>query len=183
MTTRIAITKRQRFDVFSRDKFTCQYCGKTPPEVTLHVDHIIPVKEGGGNEPENLRTACDECNLGKGAKLLSEQGCNDLDALSRAQEVCEAIKMAKEFSVAREHRAKMRQEICNHVCELCCTQQCNKRNVTGIARAIEEFDAERVMEWLDVAAYTVAKGTAPNETDLMKYFYGILRHIREGAEQ
>lgn len=45
---RKAISKKTRFEVFKRDRFTCQYCGATPPGVLLHIDHIHPVAEGGG---------------------------------------------------------------------------------------------------------------------------------------
>lgn len=56
---------RLRFKILSRDKFTCQYCGSSAPEVVLEVDHIIPKSKGGGNEETNLVTACKKCNLGK----------------------------------------------------------------------------------------------------------------------
>ena len=42
---RKAISKKLRFEVFKRDSFTCQYCGKSAPDVILHVDHILPVKK------------------------------------------------------------------------------------------------------------------------------------------
>lgn len=71
MASRKPISKKRRFDVFKRDGFTCQYCGATPPSVLLHVDHIVPVKEGGGNEETNLVTACQNCNLGKAAESLT----------------------------------------------------------------------------------------------------------------
>jgi 5-methylcytosine-specific restriction endonuclease McrA len=63
---RKALTKKQRFNVFKRDHFTCQYCGQTPPAVVLEVDHITPVVEGGSNDILNLLTACFDCNRGKG---------------------------------------------------------------------------------------------------------------------
>ena len=69
---RKAISKKRRFDVFKRDSFTCQYCGSHPPKAILHVDHIVPVAEGGGNETDNLVTSCDVCNLGKGARPLTD---------------------------------------------------------------------------------------------------------------
>lgn len=59
-----------RFNVLKRDAFTCQYCGRTPPEVVLHVDHIVPESEGGRDELDNLLTACADCNLGKSAQPL-----------------------------------------------------------------------------------------------------------------
>jgi HNH endonuclease len=71
MSNRVAISKGVRFEVFKRDLFTCQYCGAHPPSVTLHVDHIKPRAEGGENDTDNLVTACDTCNLGKGARQLS----------------------------------------------------------------------------------------------------------------
>lgn len=71
MATRIAISKKKRFEVFKRDFFTCQYCGATPPSVILQVDHINPVKSGGGNSMDNLITACQPCNLGKSATPLT----------------------------------------------------------------------------------------------------------------
>lgn len=71
MAKRKAISKKVRFEIFKRDGFKCMYCGAHPPSVLLHVDHIKPVADGGGNEDDNLITACEPCNLGKGARLLS----------------------------------------------------------------------------------------------------------------
>ena len=65
MGNRIKLSKRQRFDVFKRDLFVCQYCGQKPPAVVLEVDHIVPVADGGGNDAHNLITACFDCNRGK----------------------------------------------------------------------------------------------------------------------
>ena len=66
------ITKKIRFEVFKRDNFTCQYCGKNPPEVTLEIDHIEPVSKGGTNNINNLLTACFKCNRGKSNNLLNK---------------------------------------------------------------------------------------------------------------
>lgn len=68
----MSISKRQRFEVFKRDTFRCQYCGRQPPAVVLHVDHIIPSSKGGTDEYDNLVTACKDCNLGKSNRTLSE---------------------------------------------------------------------------------------------------------------
>ncbi|HII95331.1 MAG TPA: hypothetical protein HA367_06325 [Candidatus Methanofastidiosum sp.] len=59
------ISKKIRFEVFKRDGFQCAYCGKTPPEVILEVDHIDPVSKGGSDDINNLITACFDCNRGK----------------------------------------------------------------------------------------------------------------------
>lgn len=70
-TKRKALSKKTRFDVFKRDAFYCQYCGAHPPNVMLHVDHIVPVSLGGLNDTDNLITSCEPCNLGKGARRLN----------------------------------------------------------------------------------------------------------------
>ena len=59
-----------RYDILKRDGFRCQICGASQKDgVRLHVDHIVPVSKGGKTEVSNLRTLCEKCNLGKGAKM------------------------------------------------------------------------------------------------------------------
>jgi hypothetical protein len=72
VTKRKSIGPKKRFEVFKRDSFTCQYCGRSAPEVLLEIDHIKPVANGGTNNILNLVTACQGCNRGKGARLLSD---------------------------------------------------------------------------------------------------------------
>lgn len=69
---RKCISKKMRFEVFKRDSFTCQYCGRMAPDVVLQVDHIKPVSKGGKNEMINLITSCFECNNGKRDIELSD---------------------------------------------------------------------------------------------------------------
>jgi HNH endonuclease len=61
-----------RFTVFKRDGLRCVYCGKTGNESTLHVDHKISIADGGTDSIENLVTACQDCNLGKGATSIRD---------------------------------------------------------------------------------------------------------------
>lgn len=70
---RKALNKTIRFEMFKRDEFTCQYCGRKPPAVILEIDHIIPVSAGGNNDIANLITACFDCNRGKKDKLLTNK--------------------------------------------------------------------------------------------------------------
>jgi len=76
------ITKRIRFDVFKRDRFTCTYCGGRSPSVVLHVDHIIPICGGGTNNFDNLTTSCEDCNVGKGRVDLSTGPITSLENTS-----------------------------------------------------------------------------------------------------
>lgn len=69
--TRSSRPLKLRFDVFERDNFTCQYCGRTiHDKVKLVVDHVFPKSAGGPDDMDNLVTACEECNIGKGDRLL-----------------------------------------------------------------------------------------------------------------
>lgn len=61
---------RVRNAVFLRDRFICQYCWKRVDKP--HCDHVIPKSRGGKDEIENLKTACPECNLRKGARTPAE---------------------------------------------------------------------------------------------------------------
>jgi hypothetical protein len=61
-----------RYEILERDNFICQICGKYPPDIHLEVDHIIPVAEGGTDNPSNLRASCFECNRGMGILTLQK---------------------------------------------------------------------------------------------------------------
>ena len=93
--TRKPISTRTRFEIFKRDGFTCQYCGAVPPAVILHVDHIIPVCDGGSNSRDNLTTSCQQCNLGKGPVSLS---CIPDSLASRAAEIAEKEAQLRGYS-------------------------------------------------------------------------------------
>ncbi|MBM3541242.1 MAG: HNH endonuclease [Alphaproteobacteria bacterium] len=63
-----------RFNVFLRDRFTCQYCGESFPSHELTFDHVIPRSRGGRATWSNVVTACTTCNLQKGNRLPHEAG-------------------------------------------------------------------------------------------------------------
>lgn len=62
--------KLNRRELFRRDGYTCQYCGKKKPNLTM--DHVIPRHLGGSETWENIVTACAECNHLKGGRTLQE---------------------------------------------------------------------------------------------------------------
>lgn len=72
------IDKRTRFKVLERGGFKCHYCGRTPPEVTLEVDHQVPLSMGGSNSNSNLVPACFDCNRGKSADLIDAPWISDI---------------------------------------------------------------------------------------------------------
>jgi 5-methylcytosine-specific restriction endonuclease McrA len=64
--------KLSRLEVFNRDNYSCQYCGKETRHLTL--DHVIPRYRGGPHTWENLVSACVSCNRRKAGKTPEEAG-------------------------------------------------------------------------------------------------------------
>jgi len=62
--------KLSRAEVFSRDQYTCQYCGRQTRELTL--DHVIPRRRGGKHDWDNVVSACIPCNRRKGGRTPDE---------------------------------------------------------------------------------------------------------------
>jgi 5-methylcytosine-specific restriction endonuclease McrA len=60
-----------RQNIFKRDQFCCQYCGKTRD---LTLDHVVPKARGGKSAWTNLVTACKRCNTTKGNNTPEEAG-------------------------------------------------------------------------------------------------------------
>lgn len=55
-----------------RERGRCAICmkdisGLLVPEKDLHIDHIVPIKNGGTNDATNLQCLCSSCNLKKSA--------------------------------------------------------------------------------------------------------------------
>jgi len=64
--------KFNRREILRRDNFTCQYCGKHTPELTI--DHVVPRHLGGRHTWTNVVAACPACNHHKGGRLLTHAG-------------------------------------------------------------------------------------------------------------
>jgi 5-methylcytosine-specific restriction endonuclease McrA len=62
--------KMTRFEIFNRDKYTCQYCGTQSHSLTL--DHVIPRYRGGQHTWENVVSACAACNRRKAGRTPKE---------------------------------------------------------------------------------------------------------------
>jgi 5-methylcytosine-specific restriction endonuclease McrA len=64
--------KLTRLEVFHRDQYTCQYCGRQTHQLTL--DHVIPRYQGGEHIWKNVVSACIPCNRRKAGKMPNEAG-------------------------------------------------------------------------------------------------------------
>jgi len=65
--TRVRLNRRE---IFRRDNFTCQYCGKRSLDLTI--DHVVPRYLGGQHTWTNVVTACAACNHRKGGRRPAE---------------------------------------------------------------------------------------------------------------
>jgi len=64
--------KRLRFNIFRRDRFRCQYCGRSVADgALLTLEHVHPKSKGGELSKDNLLTACHDCNGGKWDDVLN----------------------------------------------------------------------------------------------------------------
>lgn len=165
-TTTKAVSKRVRFEVFKRDKFTCQYCGCAAPDVILHVDHIEPKSKGGSNNPLNLLTSCSSCNSGKGARLLSDESAIQkqkamLDAL---QERREQIEMMLEWQrglqgLADDEVAQLAEFVSERL-----GWNLNANGLNNLRKWSRKFSSPELIEAIGIAAdhYLELRGTAAN---------------------
>ena len=62
--------KLSKKEVFLRDRFSCQYCGKKTQDLTL--DHVVPRRQHGAHTWENVVAACTRCNLRKAGRTPAE---------------------------------------------------------------------------------------------------------------
>lgn len=107
----MAVSKRLRYEVLRRDGHTCRYCGRASPEVTLTVDHVVPVALGGTDDPNNLAAACRDCNAGKSASSPDATLVDDVaeDALRWSQALqAAADRMSADINARNARRAEFR---------------------------------------------------------------------------
>ena len=63
-----------RRNLFKRDHYVCQYCGRQAPPDELTIDHIVPRSQGGESTWENCVVACLDCNKRKGNRTPDQAG-------------------------------------------------------------------------------------------------------------
>jgi 5-methylcytosine-specific restriction endonuclease McrA len=66
--------KFSRRNIYMRDNYTCQYCGRVPPRDELTIDHVVPRARGGKSTWDNVVLACMRCNMRKGSRTVRESG-------------------------------------------------------------------------------------------------------------
>lgn len=66
--------KFSRANIYTRDRYTCQYCRELFEPEDLTFDHVVPVSQGGRRSWENIVTCCVNCNRRKDNRTPAEAG-------------------------------------------------------------------------------------------------------------
>lgn len=184
---RKAISKKIRFEVFKRDKFTCQYCGRKAPDVVLNVDHITPVAEGGTNDMLNLITACFSCNNGKRATPLDKNAILDKQRkqLEELQERREQIEMMFEWKQSLEDLSDYSTSLLvEYIESLITPHKIKEAGLLKVKSYLKQFGLDEVLEAVDISArqyiqYDDGMVTARSAGDFFSKIGGIASNRRK----
>lgn len=184
-TKRKPISKSLRFEVFKRDAFTCQYCGRSAPDVILEVDHIVPVAEGGKNELINLVTSCRECNRGKGKRQLSDDTAvkaqkRQLDEINAMREQTEMmLKWREELIRAEDFQARAVDEAIHRGTNYELTEYGRRK----VRLLIRQFGFAEVLEAAEIANMQyVIRGTKREVAYALEKIGGICYNRRKAKD-
>lgn len=171
--------RKLRFEVFKRDSFTCQYCGRKAPDVVLQADHIEPVALGGSDEILNLITSCQPCNAGKGATALDDHQVleKQRDELEGLEERRQQITMMLEW---RDELQGLRLDEVDLIATRIGERTGLRPNASGksdVRKWIDRYSFETVMRAVDDAfdAYLMYDGDEADEESWNVAFRKIAR--------
>lgn len=150
------IPARIRFEVLKRDHFRCQYCGRAAPEIVLHVDHVVPLKNGGKTDVLNLVSACVDCNLGKAAVPLSDSSAVEKQraavelAATRKEQVEMMAQWARELTESKDAEVAAVVEALNR--RLAVIQKCvSLEGVATVRKWVRRFPLSDLLGAIDDA--------------------------------
>ena len=173
MATRKAVGKRLRFSVFARDGFTCRYCGRQSDTVELHIDHVVPVVQGGTNDETNLITACADCNLGKSARLPTFTHPTEADRLRAAQDFHEQQSAGERARAAMEAAQRLDQDLVNLWCDAFGDTALDRRVIPNLRALMLDHGPE---EFAAILAIAAGGCYSTSDTTRIRYVYGVRRN-------
>jgi hypothetical protein len=178
------ISKKLRFEVFKRDNFTCNYCGRMAPDVVLEVDHINPVKHGGRNDILNLITACKSCNSGKGAILLSDNQVikQQQEQLKQINEKREQLKLMPQWKQELADFENEQIEIIDDMFRERTDFELNSHGFKSIRKVIREFGIQNVIDATEISIDQYYKGNGDSFERVIKYIPGICYNKKKAKE-
>jgi hypothetical protein len=175
MVARKGLSKKTRFEVFKRDSFTCQYCGKSAPTVLLVVDHIKPVSKDGDDDITNLITACFDCNSGKSDRELSDDAVvlKRKKQLDELQERREQIEMMMQWRGSLDNIKEQEVEkLIEYITEKMPRFHLNENGIKNIKSALRKYGLSEMLESTSISAdqyIEYSKGDAIYSTSVDKF--------------
>jgi len=171
------LSKRRRFVIFHRDSFTCQYCGRRPPEVVLEVDHIHPRSKGGTNDEINLVTSCADCNRGKSDRVLGDRPVRpDLDM--RYMEAQQELVEAERFLRVRKKYEDMLPDLCSQIGKVWEALTSRRPPPTStITQWLEHYSPDDIVEAIRITARKNAVSRFAEHSAMCAYMWGVLRRM------
>jgi len=154
MAKRKSISKKVRFEVFKRDKFICQYCGRHSPNIILEIDHVEPVSKGGSNDILNLITSCKECNRGKTNIQLDDESAlaKQKKQLEELQERREQIELLLQW---RNSLSNLKSDTVSLVVDYINSKiknfSLNETGMRNIEKLTKKFDLSDILDAIDIS--------------------------------
>lgn len=187
MAGRKGLSKKTRFEVFKRDKFTCQYCGRMAPDVILEVDHIKPVAEGGTNKLLNLITSCRDCNRGKGKVKLTD----DAELKKQQQQLAELAEKREQLKMLMEWRTELsnlQTEEAEYIRDYWSVKSNDKNNINDYGMAtvmgwLKQFQLSEILDGIDIAFAQYYKGDHKSAEKALNMVGGICYNRRKQKQE
>jgi hypothetical protein len=174
----MSVSKKKRFEVFKRDKFTCQYCGNQPPNCVLELEHIEPRSKGGSDEYSNLTTACFDCNRGKSDRPLDENECDNV-SMMQVETIAQLTAMNRMLQESVEARNEITEDVIKYLVTSWDwdSDMVSGKNESSVRLFMGKLNYAKVCEAIDIAS---AKSSAHAQ---WKYFCGICWRMIKQEEQ
>jgi len=166
----MSISKKIRFEVFKRDGFRCAYCGKSPPDVLLEIDHIQPKSKRGKDDVNNYLTACFDCNRGKRATPLNVAPLQLAENLAILKEKELQLREYNRLIAKIERRIKKDAEIVNNIYSSTFPdwQLTERFKTQSIALFLKRLPSSEVLEAMKLTCDRVG-----DKDVAVKYFCGV----------
>lgn len=183
---RKAIGDKLRFEIFKRDQFKCQYCGKAAPDVVLHLDHINPVSKGGDNDILNLITSCIDCNSGKSDRLLT-----DNSILEKQRKMLEELdERRKQLKMMLDWREELKgfdnevaQSVAQYIEEKIYPAKVNELGVKNINTWLKRFELTELLQAIDDLKTIVMKDGKQDSNAMFNNIPKVANFNRKGQSE
>ena len=158
--------------------------------VVLHCDHVHPVSDGGSDDPSNLVTSCQDCNLGKSNVPL----CQIVKPLAAIKaEIRERRKQVAEYNRLLLAIREEDQRVIDHIGGYWYNQFCDEMDkdkyvfagdrITSIRAFLKRLPHAEILDAIDLA-HSRKQAAWGSDNSCWKYFCGVCwTKIREAESR